>query len=1096
MLNRLLNSLSRQADIWVKEWNQASPERNKFDYSIIERLLLRAGEAPLLFVSIIWFISNVLSLICWIAPKYLSCCLATYIWKDAEYLTYFGTLWTLQGTVCALVYPIVIAFVAVLMQRRSTAKLSLRLYYLDAAVIPSCASTIALLTWMGVEYLAVPYVSTELISVAMVGNTVWFIFNSVLTGWFLYRTVRFLNDDERLQVFNRFAVQRAFPREVKKHLLGLIFSNAQSHGFIPGKDFTSDDACPKVSLYPMSEGAPFIRAHCKNEQAVLDVRLRLLSFGVSLWLRQANKITYPKSTSRYSQEFPLLEIPIIPGATYNGDVILCRVVGTVLPGTIASFFIRHSIVFGTPPSPTISISSFEIMDELADEALVLAEQRKFIPAKDVIRGLVTLHSNLIRAGAFVNDNGLPDNAALLPDPYGFSSLRIHQNWLSVYRQLAELAVNVLPSDSRLYEQQCYLAYKLVNALQDQDINILIYSLNLSSHLMYRLGNWWSVKVEENGQITHDAVHGVILPLSLERLYDNAILQFVGGWESCHLRQKDINLTTADATWTYYSRIALFAASHAEFTVKMIVGAVLRGDKTAAVWLTDSFQKWWNNQRHQFDSNHFGSSVNPLLTFECVHKSWQEISASLEAVPDGQQEHILAQNVVSTVLRKYWSDLRLVLILILLDWTPADAPSNALTLELISALLLNRDLKHGGNIDADVITNASKVLNRLFHVQLADRDYESRLDKLVEYAQELRTPNMVSGRIYSRSGANDIHSLCVPQCQLLIAIASAEIPQSSYLKHAVAIWANDLQQLERCSRLAKQLEECTESEAYIKKTAITAMIRKDIGLPENLKESHDWVIASLKGIIKLASEAHEDTLERAQLSQSRINEVAEMVSEYVLAGDKETFPFSLKPSLVKSSEVTEPHFFTISGIPKGAFTEPPLEGEGAHLDTTFNEYVYKSVASSVISDKIHSEKHKPLRSDSELSFFEDMQRRADSLHKKGLTPLLLVSEYCCLEWLSTWHYLSGRSEHISEVSFQQPREGDCASLIGYFNNIPAHRVPLPKDKCFVAAAEEFEVLKYTPDSNGSPISVTVTQEKDHKISLKFQWSFRSTSRSKK
>ncbi len=1096
MLGWLLNSLSRRASIWVNEWNNTSLDRNKLNYSSLQRILLHASESPFSFVLSIWFFICAISIGTWIGQEYFDLCLVTYLWKESELLTYFGTLWTLQGTVCALVYPIVIAFVAVLLQRRSTVKLSLRLYYIDAAVIPSGASAIALLTWMGIEHLSISYLPTELLSVVMVGNSIWFVLNSMLTGWFLYRTVQYLNDDERLQVFNRFAVQIAFPREVKNHLLGLIFSNAQSQGFIPGKDYTSDDDCPKVSLYPVSEGLPCIRAYCKREQAVIDIRLRLLSWGVFLWLRQANKIKYPQSNSRHSQVFPLLEIPIIPGETYNGDVILCRVVGNIMPGTVASFLIRHSIIFSAPPSPNISFSSYEIMEELAVEALVLAEQKRFNTAKEVIRGLVNLHANLIRAGAFVNDNNLPDNAALIPDPYGFSSLRIHENWLRVYRQLAEIAVKELQSDSSLFKQHCYLAYKLVNLLQDQDINILLYLQNLSSHLMYRMGNWWSNKIEEHGQITHNAIYGVILPLSLDRLYDSAIKEFIGGWEALCLREKDKNLDTADATWAHYSRHALFAATHAEHTVKMILGAVLRGDKTAAVWLTDSFQKWWNNQRHKFDSNQFGSNENPLLTFECVHKNWQEVRENLEAVPNGQQEHILAQNVVSTVLRKYWSDLRLVLILVLLDWTPAEAPSNSLTLELISALLHNRDLKHGGNIDADVSRNASKVLNRLLHVQLTDRDYENRLDKIVEYAQELRTPSMVSGRIYSSSGANDIHSLCVAQCQFLIAIASAEIPLSSYLKKAVTKWANDLQQLERCSRLAKQLKECTESESFITKTAITSTIRKDIGLSEDLKDPHDWVIASLSDFIILVSETHEVTLASAQLSQVRINEVAEMVSKYVLTGDKDTFPFSLKPSFLESSEITEPHYFTISGIGKGAYTEPPLETVGSHLDSTFNEYVYKSVASSVIADRIKIDKLKPIRSDSEVSFFEDMQRRADTFHKKGLTPLLLVSEHCHLEWLNTWRYLSGRAEQTSDVSFRQPREGDSQGLIGYFNDIPAYRVPLSVDRCFVIPAEEFEVLKYTLDSNGSPISVTVTQDENHKISLKFEWSFHSSPRSKK
>jgi hypothetical protein len=56
----------------------------------------------------------------------------------------------------------------------------------------------------------------------MVGNSAWFVLNLLLTGWFLYRTVRFLDDEARLEVFKRFAIQVAFVREAKGHLLRLI----------------------------------------------------------------------------------------------------------------------------------------------------------------------------------------------------------------------------------------------------------------------------------------------------------------------------------------------------------------------------------------------------------------------------------------------------------------------------------------------------------------------------------------------------------------------------------------------------------------------------------------------------------------------------------------------------------------------------------------------------------------------------------------------------------------------------------------------------------------------------------------------------------
>jgi hypothetical protein len=151
------------------------------------------------------------------AAQRFSLRLPAWITDEANVLSYFGTLWTVQTTIAALVYPIVIAFVAVLLRRRATAGLGLRIYMLDAAVLPAGTSAIGLVTWMGLQYLALPYLPGSWIGAAMTGNAAWFVLNSSLTAWFLYRTLRFLNDDERLEMFERFAVHVALPREVRSH---------------------------------------------------------------------------------------------------------------------------------------------------------------------------------------------------------------------------------------------------------------------------------------------------------------------------------------------------------------------------------------------------------------------------------------------------------------------------------------------------------------------------------------------------------------------------------------------------------------------------------------------------------------------------------------------------------------------------------------------------------------------------------------------------------------------------------------------------------------------------------------------------------------
>jgi hypothetical protein len=1079
MMNRVLKNLSWEAKRWISEWNQTSIDRRRLKYPAIEQYLRISGEHPVMFIAFIWSLANFLSVgIGWVIPTYFGSIFQTK-WETAELLSYFGTLWTLQGTIAALVYPIVIAFVAVLLQRRATAKLSLRIYSLDAAVIPAGASAFALLTWMGIEYISLPYVPESCLIGAMIGNSVWFVLNLLLTGWFLCRTVRFLNDEERIQVFTRFAVQVAFPREVKTHLLGLIFSNSQINRLIPGKDYSNEDTGPKVWLYPISEGAPCITIRCHTERAVTDVRLRLLAWGVSLWLRRQDKIA-PRPVG-VRTNVPLLVIPIIPGGSVEGEVALCRVRDAIPPGPVASFFIRHSVVFGPPPRPDSSFSTTEILEELAVETLTLAEQRRFEAARETLSAMADLHVALIRSGAFINDNGEHDNTAKLQEPYGLGSRKLHESWLGVYRQVAEKAVRDLTTDTTLFRRMCYLVYRMINRLRGQDLEILIYVLHLSTHLMYRLGIWWAEKVEERGFGAHDALHGVELPLPLGGTYDRALQTFIEGWEGLELREAD-EPYSPNGAWAKHSRSARFAAAQAEGVVRMLLGAVARGDKAAALWIADSFLKWWDKQRHNFPRYSGYRRWNPLLTFACVRGEWSDVRKLLDAIPEGPQEVVFAGEVVAGMLHSYWTDLRLLAILILLDWTPADAPENAFTIELAVALMEGFNIKHG-EVDVKPLKNPNDVLFRLARIQLADHEYEQMLNKVIDNAHDLRKPDMVAGRIYSSSGSHDFESLCLAQGQMLVAIAAGPVEQPRAFAAAMRNWDNDLQRLQTCKRLFEKLGKCIAPEAFTNRSVLTANLRRALQLPENIEEALAWIATAFKDLANLAVEIHDERLTAAEVSQARLDEIGRAVSDYVLSTDNNKFPFSLVSQRKQVPDAGKPRALSFSGVRKQPFTDPPLENEDP---AWLNNYVVDSIAAGLVEGYINSTNPEPLRLDSKEIFFNDLSKKAEFLRKKRLTPLLLVPVHAP-ELINPWEYQRGEEGQPANISVRLPTDSDAAGLIGHFNDVPAYETQI-REHCYIVAKEHFDVVVYSIWPSGACISVSATPEANHQILLRLEWRF--------
>jgi len=1094
MIAWVVDSLSHRADTWVREWHKTNEHIKRQRYPAIERMMLSAAELPAKACALPFLIAASLSFICWLLPLYYPEFSVTAKWVDNDYanfLTYFGTLWTVQATVVALVYPIVISFVSVLIQRRATSKLSLELYLLSTAAIPAGLSALGLVIWMGIEYLAIPYAKNEWVIAAMAGNTLWFTLNSLTTARFLYKTVKYLNDGERLEIYTRFAVQQAFPREAHEHLLGLLFSNAQANKLLPGASYGSMDGDGvEVMLYPIDTGTACVSTTLKSDCYVKDVRLRLLRWGISRWLTKVSNISLAPTFSGLKRQHPLLVIPVRPGAWLSGKVVLCRVENAPAPDWLASFLIKHSFVFKKSPAKNAAFSAIDILEEVAIEALSLAEQKRYEAAREKVIELCDIHVALLKAAEFVNDEGLTDTAAMLPDPYGFGSTLIHETWLEVYRPLAEFAVQNFTTDTTMFGRHCYLASRITGALKAQPLSVLTGLMHISTHLMYQLGLWWAARVEERGLEPHDANHKAALQMPLAGAYEHALRSFVGGWERVELRESeddDGTPTTAAAAWAKHSRKASFAASKAEQTVRMILRAVSGGDSAGAFWLADSFMDTWRKEQRR--SNHYGyfRGGPPLITITDLEAAWPDIRKQLEDIPEGEREIAFAGEIAALVLHRYMSDLTLVLVLILLDWTSAEAPPGSLAMELAVGLMRGQPLKESTPVDIDEFTGTSQVLSSLFRIQLAPQ-YCERLDKIVDFYRDLCRPSQVSGRIYSRYGADDIESLSLEQTQLLVAITSAPSDTPPEISDQLEKRAFDIQHLQDMKSVAQRLINCLDSTDFVSAMPVAEAIHNAIGTVAPLADSRSWVRGALVSIVDAASKTYDNTLETAQLSQARLDEFGAAVSLQILGTDIDIFPFTLNPEFEAVQEEKRLYAFNFEGASKMPFTEPPLEALIAAESERYAERIAQGIAANLVLSYIRQNGIIPLDGTSEDSFFKTLALQASSLREKGLTPLLVVSGHQAPKWVYPWHHQHKENMQADRPSVKEPKQNAPASVIAHIDNIVAHGAPIGGRACYVLPEEHFKKLRYVTQDGKNCLVVTATEQENHKLTIRFQTAF--------
>lgn len=1089
MLGWIFDTLSRRTAIWLSEWCESSITRNKISYPIQQKVIRNAVENNSIFLLITWTsICLITVTVGWFIPEFFKISLLFPTWDISTQLTYFGTLWTIQATLVALVYPIVIAFVAVLLQRRATAKLSLRIYALDAAIAPAGSSAIALLSWMGLQYLFIAYIPIDWLFAAMVGNSIWFILNALLTGWFLYRTVQFLDDDARLEVFKRFAIQISFVREVQDHISGLIFTNAQVHKIIPGDQYGEDNNKPQVLLFPMAIGDPCITIPLSKERVIKDVRLRLLRWGVKIWLRSAAKVASDSSVGNLKSTAPMLEIPIAVGDIVKNEVVICRIKNGPTPGWLSKFLIKKSIVFGQPLSKNLSYSTYEILEELSMEVLEFAERNRYEAAGEALTAVLQLHIELIKSGAYINDMSVADNSVLLPDPYGFGSQKIHQRWLRVYRALGEVAVQKILVDSAMWRRHCNISFRLISSLQDEHISILTYTLNVSTNLMYRLGLWWTERIEERGIANHNALNGKVLPPPFSSTYERALTDFIGSWESIRIYDSDKKITSPAESWNKQSRQAIFVTKKAEETAHMLLAAVQRGDKAAALWLTDSLLKGWDEINIRFDHRLSSGNRNDLITLSCACRSWDDVRSLLDVIPEESQEVGLTVDIANTMIKRFWADLRITIIGILIHWTPSQATSNAFTFELIAALIQGKNLKHGGQVVVDSLENPSELVFRLLRLLLVDREYSAILDRVIERAQDLYTPDMVSGRIYSSSGAHDIMSIGTALTQMLAAITATAFASYQPLTGLVQKWSKNLAQLQQMHQVAQRLKSCIDDTAFEAKADVTLTIRRAIGRNDDVTGAKGFIEGYFDSLIALALQTQDNTLTNAAVSQLKLDELGKDVSEHLLDTDNSVFPFSLKPKIVGDSYIKNSHHFSFSGLDKSEYVDPPLEKSSLFTKDTICEYVSKSVGSWIVLDYIASTSITPIRNSSEDDFFKDLVIKADSIIQQGLNPILLVAEQGAPEWLTIWRVVRNSKSSSHNSQFRLRKEVDESSLIAYFENIPGHRIAYADSNCYVVPREHFEVIRFETQPAGPCVSVTFTPEPNNKINIQIFWKF--------
>jgi hypothetical protein len=1028
----------------------------------------------------------------WTAPWGL---LAPELKADFDVAAFAGVPWSVQATLVALVYPIVLSFIALMLQRKAHSTVSLRVYILDSGVVPAGASSVGLLLVMGTQYFASPYASAHLlvnlIAPLLVMNGVWLLMNVLLTGFFLSRTVRFIQEDEQRHAFTRVAVDVALRAELIAAVKQHIFVSAPHVDWGFQAVNAEEGSAPRVYTFSFRDGRPAVKRDIKGSVVLYDVHLRLLQLVAALWTRRAARINVDQNGKT-----PTLTFPPIVGGEPSREVVLCFIKDGPPLYWYERLLVRTAFQYRSARVGTLSLSTRKMLEEIGGEIENAAEQQRFGAAEDRLMDLLRLHRTLLFAGA-ADAEGIEGNAATIGvSPYSWGNNSFDLEWLKPYRDIGRIAVNRLEDDPRLFRALAVVPAGIASNLPPRPEKLLVNAQLVGTNLAYQLANWWTRRADASLPPGATTFSGT-LPAPLSKVYEQAIVAFIGNWG--HFRV-DVPKTFKGgdiAAWQAFSGRALIYANHIENSAQLFLKAVSRGDETGSVWLLENLLKWWGNREHELRCADVEDDFRVRhVTMTLASKGWEDAKDFLW---DGTQPVTIefATEALSLAIRRYWESMRLYLILLLIQNAGDTPPADSRELRLAAALIDARAQRAGGRVEARSLSTLDDILTRLLGNVFG---VESALERLDGFSERLRWDNTVpevSGWLYSWSGTpTELTSMKRAQAALLVTLASERNTGMSRSKRLIERWWKDVEKLHQVRSYLTDLRRDVLSGSFRSVEGIVAVLKVHLGSACSPRASRLVTSSALKKLRAVAVHERRITLRALIVDHAKIRALAGRIAAYAFDAASLPPPISQLRFAHASEELipmtirfTDVRYRYLSGLDSGLDN-----GLAEHIGALVQQHMVACSLARCLRDgdfapvntpEIRS-KYDPALADMQ-TYLATVAERCTALMAIGVTPVVLVGRSAVRTLLSAHRW--GTEDWKS----MPPQGIDISSgkaihqqAVSSVNGVPVFEFDTPNHDCYVVPRATIETLIVNPLGPTSAISIDWQEENEEELNFTMKW----------
>ncbi|MEC5407095.1 hypothetical protein VOM14_16235 [Paraburkholderia sp. MPAMCS5] len=1061
--------------------------------SFWSRQLMLAGEHP------VW--------LCLLLPILFGLCLVplsllpvTWLphgwttWQASEQLSYFSTLWSVQATLAALAYPIVIAFVAVFLQRRPAADCFMHLYMLNSGALAAGLSSLMLVVVMACQYVVMPYFGACVLLKWGILDAVWFVLNAVLTTHFLYRTVEYLRPDVQSAIVTKYVTSVALPREIRRLYSYQVLAQAHSKGWVRASSYLDNkkEDGPKVLLarFGFGKGTEQGTITLHAPSRLVDVRLWPLCFAIDGWERAARKWTRPTDGPRRSRvQWPFLTVPLMPGTEYRESLDVAQVEDGPSLSRSQRFMLRWAYVFRSVKRERYEIRVKSVIEEFELDARTAAEKTDVKTFERAYNALVGLHELLLGACLVETEDGSVGSWAILPDISEFFGRPMHESWNNAYRSVFLAAIETMVADSSPIRRMCHIGQHLSgDALSRSPADIRESVFDLQTLLMYQLGDWWTKKIEEQGA-QHGPHIAAMLSPPLSGVYEEVVLTFVGGWENARARIVEIPEPTAAFHWTEVVSIARISAAHIQGTAKLLLAAIKRGDQTASEWFADSLNKWWGN----LDYEHPALALYDKIDFICLDDlgvHWPDVAHSLGLSKEdgrrlGDSVVGLQRGVLLAALRNFWTDVRLITIELALSWACqlGRDVEGSLAMDVAAGLLTGRQYRGGGTLShslsrlgaAEYLTAKIRQFSASGHYR---GGYVARLSQFVQRVKDMQQPRMVTSRSYSSFGADDVESLQQEQLIIMAVLSPARWGMEASLQRQLDIWMGcqyDSIEIVR-GRLAAWLAAMGDP-ANVSTEMTTAMLRRtqkthDAATAlENLKESIESIQSTLES-------RRGQVLQDAPVEPDRLAELARFASLTAFDRQSGAFPLQLFQRIEYANQALNDFTLNMQQIRKGELTLVEMDQRAVNEAEFWSETMKNHVGALVLGDVIRKCNIREVAVADRESYWALLMLESERIQKGDSVPILILENPTRPDWVWQWQHADFGLGYEKPGDLRVWRAEDRgAGYVCNFNEIEVYSANLVAGQSMILSKETFAKVLFQEFGEHQFVDVSCSPRSD-------------------